>query len=323
MASAVNIFRSTYYFARLGRPLFLLGGIFLHGLGVATALWTGASLSVPALIWGQIAVTAIQLMTHYSNDYFDLAADEANQTPTRWSGGSRILTDNRTDPKMALGMAVASGLVALFATFWLAFRLETGVLTVPILLISIVLAWGYSSPPLWLNSRGLGEVAGAVIITGLTPIVGFYLQAGSLSVLPFLTVFPLCCIQFAMLLVINFPDAAGDEAAGKQTLVVLMGPENAARLYHPALLLAYGSLPFLYLAGLPAVVTAAILIPLPIAIWLAWRMKNRDWADPDRWNVLGFWSVGLMMSTTAVEFFAYLIILWNQGTEIGILAAVI
>jgi 1,4-dihydroxy-2-naphthoate octaprenyltransferase len=125
-----------------------------------------------------------------------------------------------------------------------------------------------------------------------------------------------------MLLVVNFPDAAGDEAAGKKTLVVLMGPDNAARLYHPALLLAYGSLPFLFLAGLPGVVALAILIPLPIAIWLAWRMKNEDWADPDRWNVLGFWSVGLMMSTTAVEFFAYILLLWNRGTEIGILAAV-
>jgi 1,4-dihydroxy-2-naphthoate octaprenyltransferase len=260
-------------------------------------------------------------MTHYSNDYFDLAADEANQTPTRWSGGSRILPDNRIDPKMALRMAIASGVVALLATLWLAFRLETGVLTLPILLISIVLAWGYSSPPLWLNSRGLGEVAGAVIITGLTPIVGFYLQAGYLSLLPFLTVFPLCCIQFAMLLVINFPDAAGDEAAGKQTLVVLMGPESAARLYHPALLLAYGSLPFLYLAGLPAVVTLAILIPVPMAIWLAWCMKNRDWTDSDRWNLLGFWSVGLMMSTTSVEFFAYIFLLWNRGTENGILTA--
>ena len=53
---AVRVLRFSYYFLRLGRPLFLIGGFLLHGLGVVIALTAGASLNVSALIWGQIAV---------------------------------------------------------------------------------------------------------------------------------------------------------------------------------------------------------------------------------------------------------------------------
>ena len=128
----ISIARQIYYYIRLGRPLFLLGGILLHGLGALAALSAGESLDLAVLIWGQIAITAIQIMTHYSNDYFDMAADAANSSPTRWSGGSRILPDGLINPQIALATAIASGLVGLFAAFWLAFVLKTGPLTLPI-----------------------------------------------------------------------------------------------------------------------------------------------------------------------------------------------
>jgi len=90
-ASTVTLATQILFALRMGRPHFLIGGLLLHWLGVALALASGAPLRLPALLWGQAAVTAIQLMTHYSNDYFDLAADRANPTPTHWSGGSRVL----------------------------------------------------------------------------------------------------------------------------------------------------------------------------------------------------------------------------------------
>ncbi|MFQ5594818.1 MAG: prenyltransferase, partial [Anaerolineae bacterium] len=62
---------------RMGRPHFLAGGFLLHGLGVVIALYTGEPLNLSALLWGQVAITATQLMTHYSNEFFDLPADQA------------------------------------------------------------------------------------------------------------------------------------------------------------------------------------------------------------------------------------------------------
>src|SRR5947209_4359893 len=63
-------------FIRLGRPLFLVGGFVFYGLGAAIALFSGGGRAIDwrRYFWGQVAVTAAHLMTHYSNDYFDFDA---------------------------------------------------------------------------------------------------------------------------------------------------------------------------------------------------------------------------------------------------------
>jgi 1,4-dihydroxy-2-naphthoate octaprenyltransferase len=297
-------------FIRLGRPLFLVGGFLLHGLGVAMALYSGATLDGGALVWGQVAITAIQLMTHYSNDYFDVAADRANQTPTQWSGGSRVLVESQLPPAVALAAALLLTGVALVAIVVLGVAVRPGWVTFALLLLALALAWAYSTPPANLHSRGVGELSVAILVTGLTPLVGFYLQSGRLALLPLLAVLPLACLQFAMLLAINFPDAAGDAVVGKRTLVVRRGAAWAARLYVLVLLAAYAMLPLLVAAGLPALVALAVCLPLPLAVWQGWRMGRGAWANPPQWGSLAFWSVGLLMGTAAAEFVAFALLVF-------------
>lgn len=296
-------------FVRLGRPLFLVGGVLLHGLGVAMALYSGAALDGGALVWGQVAITAIQLMTHYSNDYFDVAADRANRTPTPWSGGSRVLVEDGLRPAVALAAALVLTGLALVAIGVLGVTVRPGWGTFALLLLALVMAWAYSAPPFRLHSRGVGELSVAILVTGLTPLVGFYLQFGRLTLLPLLAVTPLVCFQFAMVLAINLPDAAGDAVVGKRTLVVRRGAAGAARLYVLVLVAAYGVLPLLVAAGLPGLVALAICLPLPLAVWQGWRMGRGAWANPAEWSSLGFWSVGLLMGTAAVELAAFVALL--------------
>src|SRR6185295_4945507 len=111
---------------RLGRPLFLGGGFVLYGLGAAIAAQAGAcvggAIDWRRFVWGQIAITATQLMTHYCNDYCDYEADRANATPTRWSGGSRVLPAGELPRAVALAAALALLLVAVGATAYLVAR---------------------------------------------------------------------------------------------------------------------------------------------------------------------------------------------------------
>jgi 1,4-dihydroxy-2-naphthoate polyprenyltransferase len=292
-------------FIRLGRPAFLAGGFVFYGLGVAMARSTGAPLDLPALLWGQVAVIAIQLATQYSNEYFDLVADCANLTPTRWAGGSRVLPEKRLPPEIALGTALFMSLLALVAILVLALIARPGLLTAAMLLLALILAWGYSAPPIHLQARGLGELTTAFLVTGMTPLVGFYMQAGRLAWLPLLAVIPLCCMQFAMQLTIGFPDAAGDAVSGKHTLVVRLGGPSAARLHNLALLAAYVTLPILAWAGLPILIAVAASLGAPLAIWLMWRMERGDWARPACWNGLATWGIALLMATAALELIAF------------------
>lgn len=284
-------------FAALGRPLHLVGGAIFYGLGVAAAGYAGAPLAWQAALLGLLSVATAQLMNHYSNDYFDLEADRANRTPTQWSGGSRVLAEGRLPAHTALVAALSCGALALGFAVLAALSSPAPPATLTLLVIAIGLAWVYSGPPLYLHRRALGELAGGLIVPGLTALVGYQLQAGTIGPLVLLAVLPLCLLQFAMLVAVNFPDAAGDAAVGKITLVVGMGPERAARLYVAALGLAYASLPLLGFLGLPWPVALAPLATLPIAAWLAFRVMKGAWQDPAAWDALGFWSIGQLVSS--------------------------
>lgn len=295
-------------FIRLGRPLFLAGGLVMHAVGVALALYGGASLNLAALIWGQVAITAIQWMTHYSNDYFDLEADRANTTPTNWSGGSRVLTNGLIAPRAALAAALLLAGIAAISALVLSFCVGTSALTIPLLALALGLAWFYSAPPIRLHSRGIGELSTAVLVAGLAPLTGFYLQSGILTALPILAVFPLCCLQFCMLLAVDFPDAIGDAASGKRTLVVRLGASRSAWLYASVLLLAYGSLPALVVAGLPPLAAVAVGLLSPLAFVQLWRLRRGDTQNPARWNGFAFYSIALLFGTAAVEAVAFLLL---------------
>jgi 1,4-dihydroxy-2-naphthoate octaprenyltransferase len=306
-APAVPLATRMLFALRMGRPKFLVGGLLLHWLGVAMALAWGAPLRLTALLWGQAAVPAIQLMTHYSNDYFDLAADQANPTPTHWSGGSRVLPAGWLAPQVALRIAIGLGIFALGVAAVLALVVQPGMVTFLLIAGALLLAWSYSAPPLRLHSRGVGELSTALVVTGMTPLVGFYLQTGRLGA-PLLGVLPLCCMQFAMLLAIEFPDAAGDASVGKRTLVVRLGGHRTARLHALALLTAYMLLPLLAALGLPVVVVASVCLGAPIAAWQVWRVFCGAWADQTNWNSLGLYAVGLLMGTAAAELLAFLLV---------------
>ncbi|MBZ0297116.1 MAG: prenyltransferase [Anaerolineae bacterium] len=294
---------------RLGRLHFLLGGVLLHLLGVTIAVYAGAALNLRAALWGQVAITASQLMTHYANDYFDLQADRANKTPTNWSGGSRVLVNGWLRPRLALQLALACAVITCVAILVLSVFIRPGFDTFLLLFVAVGLCWFYSAPPLRLHSSGLGELSVAVAVPLLTPLTGYYLQTGAISLLPLLTVIPLCCLQFAMLLAIEFPDAEGDRQANKRTLVVRIGAPAAARLYAAILLLAYILLPLLVYLGQPLSIALAVGMLSPLAALLLWWMDRGDWHTPSRWNRLGFYSIVLLMATAAAMLGAFLLLI--------------
>jgi 1,4-dihydroxy-2-naphthoate octaprenyltransferase len=295
---------------RLGRFHFLAGGVVLHALGVVMAHYDGAILDITAIIWGQIVITATQLMTHYANDYFDLEADRANQTPTAWSGGSRVLVENRLPRRTALIIAMILGGIAFMGNLILSLFIRPGLTTLALLLLAQLLAWFYNAPPVQLQSRGLGELTTVIVVTLLTPLTGYYLQTRSFGLIPLLAVMPLGCFQFAMLLAIELPDAEGDRQAGKCTLVVRLGAPLAARLYGGCLLLAYVVLPLLVSQGLPLIVALVVTASLPLALTQMWRMVRGDWRDPARWDGLAFYSVLLLVGTSLAELAAFV---WLTG----------
>ena len=286
------MWKTVVAFVKLGRPLFLIGGFVNYALGVAVASLSGHAIDLHRYALGQAAVTAFQLMTHYANDYFDLEADRANTTPTRWSGGSRVLPGGEL-PRVA-ALVAALVLAAIGIAVIAALHEET-----PVLVAMGALAWAYNAPPLRLCASGLGELDTAIVVTGLVPWLGFALQAPDLQGAGVLlaVIAPLALLQFAMLLAIEFPDAAGDAATGKRTLVVRLGPKAAATLYAASTAAAYLWLPIAWRLGVPAIVARSRRCRSRSRSWRIARVgDHRDRAVHER---LTFFAVAQVVGVAA------------------------
>ena len=147
-----------------------------------------------------------QLLTHFSNDYFDLVADQLHPYRPQWSGGSGVLPAGLLPARWALIAACCAGVAALLSAAWLALVIRPGALTALLLGMAIGVAWSYSSPPLRLHATGFGEVAGAGLLAILTPLIGYHLQGGTRYASTVLALLPMAALQLAMLINVSLPD---------------------------------------------------------------------------------------------------------------------
>jgi 1,4-dihydroxy-2-naphthoate octaprenyltransferase len=242
-------------FVRLGRPLFLVGGLLGFALGAALARNAGHALSVSAYLWGQGTVTAFHLMVHYANDYFDQAGDAiAARTP--FSGGSGVLAAGELPPRAALYGAYGCALLGLVGV---AHAAGAGnAVAAALALVMAILAWAYSAPPLRLLARGLGEIDTVAVVAVLVPLVGYAWFAHRVDAAAFAITAPGVCAMFAMMLCVEVPDRDADAATAKRTLVVRWGIARA--------LTAASAAAFAAAALLVAVPAGTFSVPLPRAL---------------------------------------------------------
>ena len=265
--------RHLWAFIKLTRPLFLGGGVVLYLFGAALALTQGAAINWPRLLLGQLLVTSIQLMTHYTNEYYDYEVDRLiGNRRTPFSGGSGILVSGQLDRQVALTALRVCLMIAMVL-------LIVSGLAVPVMWIiglsALLGGYFYSAPPLSLEGSGFGELVTVLLTALLVPLTGYTLQAGHVdaSVLSFAA--PLLLIDLAMILTFEFADYPADKAIGKKNITVRIGLANAAGLHQ---LLLIGGLALLF--AQTSVQPWTSWVVLPLILWqiagVAWR-RRRGW----------------------------------------------
>lgn len=205
--------------------------------------------------------------------------------------------------RTALWVALSMAALALVATATL-YVLGHGSLTMATLGGMLVLAWSYSSPPLRLHTRGLGEPAVVLIVPILTPFSGFIVQTGRFDWLPVGLSLPLAPLLASMLLTLEFPDEAGDRTVGKTSWVVLFGARRVAQLCVFLLLLALFADIAVVSLGVPSRVAAAWLCLAPVALVQLVRLLRNDWRRPEAWSKLEFGAVALFFLAVLVDLVA-------------------
>lgn len=273
----MNVAASLGAFLRLSRPKFLAGGVAGGALGTALAAFESGTVDWRAYALAQLTITAFHLMTQYANEYFDRAAD-ALAVRTPFSGGSGALVDGSVAPVVALRAALVCAGVGALGTMGL-LRWTDGP-SAPVLAVAIAfLAWSYSAPPLRLLGRGLGEADSALVVAVLVPLCAFAAQGRTLDARALASTLPGAAAMFAMMLAVEFPDGAADEAAGKRNLLVRFGPRAAVSLGIFAIVAVYATAAAAVAAGAPPAFGLAIAATLPLGVANARALRERHLPD--------------------------------------------
>ncbi len=251
--------------------------------GIVRGQWQG-----PALLYLLAALAGAFLVHAGSNLWNDYAdelngSDRANQSPSPFNGGSRVIQRGLVPARLirlaavaCFGGALAIALLVALRRGWL----------IPILtILGIGLSLAYSSPPAWLSGRGLGELAVAFCFGPLLGEGTALVLTGSLSSPVFWATVPLGLLVAAILTLNEVPDLPADHGAGKRTMAVRRGRAGAVMAYRLMIggaFLLFGAV--ILGGGLPARSAWALCV-VPAAAWICRRAGTiGPAADP---NFLG------------------------------------
>ena len=231
----INLMTKIFTWLVIMRLPFLTATIvpILVGAAVADLYFTANSI-IQSVDWGWLGLTLLggsllHIGTNTANDYFDhiSGTDEANYNyMVPFSGGSRSIQMGLISAKGMLTVAIVS--FALSAVVGIPLIQKAGMPVLWLGLIGFFSGLFYTAPPFRFASRkGLGELIiglnfGPLMVAGSTLV-----QTGKLLPEAFLAGIPIGLLVAAIVYVNEFPDHDGDKATGKDTLIVVFGPEKA------------------------------------------------------------------------------------------------
>lgn len=247
-------------------------------LGSSIAIAYNDAFNLPYFILTLIGVVSLQAGGNMLNDYFDYksGADIINQTPTPFSGGSRVLVDGLLKPQSILQAAILSITLGLGIGSFLAYKLGTVIILLGVL--GVLCEVVYSAPPLKLVYRGLGEVVVGLAFGPLIVLGSYYVQTQTISKPPIVASLPISFLIVAVLYINEFPDYKADKEVGKNQLVVLLGQEKAIRGYGVITLSAYISIIIGVVSGLmpPLAIIGLLTYPQAKKAYKILKKHHRD-----------------------------------------------
>ena len=248
------------------RPAFLAASLIPVLIGAAAVAYSGYPISWTLLFFTLIGTALVHSGVNVLNDYYD----EENGTDRRnqqrifpFTGGSRFIQNK----VMALEETFVFGVGLLLAAIALGLYLawESGAALLVIGLAGLLVGWGYSAPPLQLNSRGLGEPAVALGFGVLTPLGTWFVQTGMLSFYPVMVGFPTALLVMNILYINQFPDREADAASGKHHWVVRLTLDKSPVIYLGAVMAAAISLMLMVANEFLPIWSIISLLPLVLA----------------------------------------------------------
>ncbi len=292
----------------LSRPPFHTVGILPFILGSFLAWKMNGFFSATVFALGVFAVILILLATYHAGEYFDHEEDKISKNlfNSMFAGGSGVIPLGIVSRDVPLWTGIITFILAAVIGIILQFILKTGPYTLLLGCLGAFPGFFYSTKPIRLVERGVGEYFIGFCYGWLPVASGFYLQMGYIDPIIHSMALPIGLSIFNVILLNEFPDFIADVSVGKKNLLVRLGKKKGEMLYISMSVLAWITMFFSIMAGVPV---KAIYLYLPILILSAaviYMMLKKMHEDPKILEIMCGLNIAVNLGTTATYIFAYM-----------------
>ncbi len=257
--------------AAQARANFLILAVLLVAIGLVYAAKynPAGEFNVVHAVLLVLGVVSAHVSVNLFNEYSDFNTKiDFKTVQTPFSGGSKMMVEGHTKPKSVLAAAIGT----------LFFSLVVGIYFTFVAHWSIMFFVVIGGLTIVFYTNFLAKILMGEILAGLTlgsmVVLGTYIAmvaSPSMSLSQFipqevwLISIPPGILTSLLLLLNEFPDAEADKEGGRNHIVTKLGKKNAAYIYAFGLLVTFGTIVILPIAGISSYWLYLALLPLPIA----------------------------------------------------------
>ena len=299
----IDLMTKIFTWVVIMRVPFLSATIMPILVGAAVAKFMGFPVDWSLLGLTLLGGSLLHIGTNTSNDYFDhLSGTDSinyNYSNKGLNGGSRGIQMGLITPVGVRNLTII--VFALSVLVGIPLIQKAGIQVLWLGLIGFLSGLFYTAPPFRFSSRkGMGELLIGLNFGPLMVAGSALVQTGKLLPEAFLAGIPLGFLIAAVVYVNEFPDHDSDKKTGKNTLIVVFGPEKARVGYVALVSGAFLSIVLLVLNGtLPSLVLIALLASYfgVTSIQTLYKYYNSRLLEPANWGTI------IMHSATGILLF--------------------
>jgi 1,4-dihydroxy-2-naphthoate octaprenyltransferase len=292
----------------LSRPPFHTVGVLPFIMGTLLAYKFNAAISPTIFTLGVLAVMLIMLSTYHAGEYFDYRGDAiSNKMHTnQFAGGSRVLVASEMSPLIPLWTSIAALVIAAAIGIYLQFILKTGPYTLILGFLGAFPGFFYSTEPIRLVKRGIGEIFIGFCYGWLPVASAFYIQTGTIHPIIHLIWIPIGLSVFNVILLNEFPDYEADKATDKRNLLYRIGKQKGLALYVAFLVLTSVTMFISPLWGVPFKVVYFYLPFFFISLYIIVMIMQKKHEDGKKMEILCGLNIAVNLGTSLSYILAYI-----------------
>lgn len=292
----------------LSRPPFHTVGVLPFILGTFLAWKVDGVFSNTIFVLGVLAVILILLSTYHAGEYFDHEEDKISKKlfHSMFAGGSGVIPAGIVSMKVPLWTSITTFVLAAAIGIILQFVLKTGPYTLLLGCLGAFPGFFYSTRPIRLVERGVGELCIGFCYGWLPVASGFYIQTGYISPIIHWMGVPIGLTIFNVILLNEFPDLIADSTVGKRNILVRLGKKKGEALYVALSMLGWIAMFLSIAAGIPGKAVYFYLPVLILSTALITMILLKKHRDQKILEILCGLNIAVNLGTTTTYLLAYM-----------------